>query len=278
MRPELLRLHADREVRHWWFVARRRIVSALVDELLPAGHDRLVIDIGCGTGANVAALSRSRTCIGIDVSSEGIALARERYPECEFRVGYAPADLGELTGRADLFLLMDVLEHVKDDVALFTSIMAAAKPGALALVTVPADPGLWSPHDVTHMHYRRYTVERLRELWRDEALEPVLLTGLNRRLLPVVRAVRALQRRRGRAVGPGGTDLAMPPAPLNRVLARIFAGEGRQVLARLRRRPIDPHPSGVSLLAIVRRTDALLYPRERDAALAAQDLHDPERA
>lgn len=278
MRPELLRLHADREVHHWWFVARRRIVHALVDVLVPPGRDRLIIDVGCGTGATVAELARDRACVGIDVSPEGIALARERYPECEFRVGHAPADLGDLTGRADLFLLMDVLEHVRDDVALFTSIMAEAKPGALALITVPADPGLWSPHDVTHMHYRRYTVERLQALWRDDALEPVLLTGLNRRLLPVIRAVRALERRRGHAVGPGGTDLAMLPSPLNRMLVAIFAGEGRGVLARLRESPLDPEPTGVSLLAVVRRNDRPLYARRRDAALAVQDLGDPERS
>ncbi|HUF65751.1 MAG TPA: class I SAM-dependent methyltransferase, partial [Gemmatimonadaceae bacterium] len=256
---------------------RRRIVAALIDELLPSGRDRLIIDVGCGTGANVAALGKRRTCVGIDVSPEGIALAREQYAGCEFRVGYAPDDISDLVGSADLFLLMDVLEHVRDDIALFTSIMAAAKPGALALITVPADPALWSQHDVTHMHYRRYTPARLSELWRDDALEPLLMTGLNFRLLPVVRTVRSIERKRGRAIGPGDTDLAMPPGPINGVLTSIFAGEKSTLVSRLRENRIDPAPSGVSMLAIVRRSESLVNVRTRDHALAAQDLNDPEQ-
>jgi SAM-dependent methyltransferase len=276
MRADLFKLHADREVRHWWFLGRRRVILAMVDELLPPGRERLVVDVGCGTGANVAALAETRQCVGIDVSSDGIALARQRYPHCEFHVGHAPQDLGELAGRADLFLLMDVLEHVRDDIALLTGIMAAAKPGAFVLITVPADPALWSPHDVTHMHYRRYTYERLQELWDDAGIERVFVGGLNHRLLPLIRLVRALERRRGHALGPGDTDLSMPPAPINRLLSAVFAGEADGLVADLRRRRVDPAPTGVSLLAVLRRGEGPVAVRSRTAALAAQDLNDPE--
>jgi SAM-dependent methyltransferase len=277
MGPELFKLHADREVRHWWFVGRRKILRALVHELIPPGEGRLIVDVGCGTGANVAALAGEYECVGIDVSPEGIALAREHYPNNRFIVGYAPEDLGDLTGRADLFLMMDVLEHVRDDVGLFTRVMAAAKPGAHVIVTVPADPKLWSAHDVTHMHYRRYVYDRLRVLWEGDPVTPLLVTGLNRRLLPVVRLVRALENRRGRTVGPGRTDLSMPPAPLNGALSRVLAGETGTTLERLRRRVIERHPSGVSFLVVARREHGVMTGRERAPELAASDLHDPER-
>lgn len=276
MKPELFQLHADREVRHWWFIGRRRVMMDVVDALLPAGRDRLVIDVGCGTGANVAALAARRTCVGIDVSPDGIALARRRYPHCEFRVGFAPEDLGELAARADLFLLMDVLEHVRDDVALLTAIMAAAKPGALVFITVPADPSLWSPHDLTHMHYRRYTYERLAELWRDDGIEPLVVSGLNRRLRPVVRLLRGLEQKRGHAHGPGQTDLSMPPAPVNRLLATLLAGESKGILRRLRAGRVDAPPPAVSLLAVLRRGAAPLVRRALTPALAGLDLNDPE--
>lgn len=276
MKPELFELHADREVRHWWFLGRRHVMRAIVDALVPAGRDRLIIDVGCGTGANVAALAETRHCVGIDVSGEGIALARERYPQCEFRVGFAPADLGDLAGRADLFLLMDVLEHVRDDIELLSGIMVAAKPGAYVLITVPADPALWSPHDVTHMHYRRYTFERLRALWDDEAIEPVFVGGLNRRLLPFVKLVRTVERWHGGALGPGNTDLSMPPALLNRLLANVLAGEADALVEGVRAGRIDAHPRGSSLIAVLRRGEAMPRRRSRPPAIAAQDLHDPE--
>lgn len=276
MRADLFRLHADREVRHWWFLGRRRIMLDVLDALVPRGMDRLVIDVGCGTGANVAAIAAARRCVGIDVSQDSIALAREHYPHCEFRVGYAPADLGDLVAEADMFLLMDVLEHVRDDVALLTSVLAAAKPGAMVFITVPAGPALWSPHDVTHMHYRRYTYERLSELWRDAAIEPLVVAGLNRRLLPIIRRVRSLQQRHGHAHGPDETDLSMPPALVNRLLTAVLAGEGAGILRRLEARRTDAPPAGVSLLAVLRRGAGPLTPRALEPALAAQDLNDPE--
>src|SRR5690606_11962729 len=45
-------LHAQIERRHWWFVARRRIIRSLIEAAIPPDQDRLVIDVGCGTGGN----------------------------------------------------------------------------------------------------------------------------------------------------------------------------------------------------------------------------------
>lgn len=278
MRADTLRLHADYERRHWWFVARRAIIRDLVHRILPPSPDRLIIDVGCGTGANVDAFAREYECIGIDTSDEGIRLARHNYPGRRFIAGFAPADLGEDAARADLFLLMDVLEHVRDDLELFSSLMAVAKPGALALITVPADPRLWSPHDEVHMHYRRYTPERLACLWQDAPLTPLLVSHFNTRLYPVVRAARSVSRVLRRSSGQGGTDLNLPPAPLNDLLRRLMAGEGAGLVRRLDAGSLAAHGRGVSLLAIVRREEGELEPRACTAELAAMDLHDPEQA
>ena len=99
-----------------------------------------MIDVGCGTGANLAALADRFNCVGIDTSAEAVELAQQRFPQAEFRVGYAPDDLGDLMPRANLVMLMDVLEHVEDDVGLLSSLIDAAEPGCHFLVTVPADP------------------------------------------------------------------------------------------------------------------------------------------
>lgn len=276
MKPELFELHARAEMDHWWFVGRRRILGAVIDALLPDGPDQLIVDIGCGTGANVAAFGRTRECVGIDVSGAAIELARRRFPDHRFLVGFAPQDLGDLVERADLFLLTDVLEHVRADVELFTEVMAAAKPGALCIVTVPADPSLWSRHDVTHMHYRRYTVERLSELWRDRPIRPRVVTSINRRLLPVVRSVRTFERMLGRTLGPGGTDLSLPPAPLNRMLADVLGGEASRVVGALRAGTLEPDPRGVTLLTVLEREGVPMTARPQPVGLAAQDLNDPE--
>jgi len=74
-----------------------------------------VLEVGCGTGANIAALAEEYHCVGIDTSQQAIDLARRHSPGVEFLRGTAPDDLGEYAVQARLFLLMDVLEHVADD-------------------------------------------------------------------------------------------------------------------------------------------------------------------
>jgi SAM-dependent methyltransferase len=275
MGPELFRLHADLESTHWWFTARRAIICSLVDRLLAGARHALVVDVGCGTGANIAALADRYRCIGIDTSEEGVRLAQERFPTCRFVPGFAPADLGRAAGEADVFMLMDVLEHVQDDFHLLSSLIAASRPGAHFVITVPADPALWSGHDVAFGHYRRYLPPRLAQTWSGLPVSLRLLSPLNYRLYPVIRAVRTASRALGRTAGRDSTDFSIPGHLTNRMLERIFAGEHKAILARMdRSTPEGFARRGVSLLAVLRREEGDAEARQRPAGVEP-DLHDP---
>ncbi len=263
MRPDLFALTADLEERHWWFTARRRIVKALIERILPPARSSLVIDVGCGTGANIAALADDYACLGIDPSEVAIELARDRFPSVEFRVGSAPADLGESAQQADLFLLLDVLEHVEDDFAQFSAIAAAARPGAHILVTVPADPSLWSAHDVSHGHYRRYEPDRLEMIWHDLPFRVRLMSHFNARFYPMIRAVRLAGRMLGTSSGARETDLFQPPAPVNGLLETVFAGERRRLVELLEGRRDRGYRRGVSLIALLERERGRFEARPR---------------
>ena len=275
MQSAQFELHAQIEQRHWWFVARRQILRAIVGQILPPSAVTTVIDVGCGTGANLAALAAEYHCVGIDTSAEAIALARQRFPRTQFIVGRAPDDLGPLIGKARLVMMMDVLEHVPDDFALFSAVTAAVRPGAFLLVTVPADQRLWTAHDETFGHYRRYEPPRLAQLWDDLPLEPLLVSHFNRRLYPLVRAVRTMNRLRGRdkVAGLAGTDFRIPPRPLNRWLERFFAGEA-EVLCRALRGEGPGYRKGVSLLALLQRRAGPSEVRGKPAGIAS-DYFDP---
>lgn len=76
-----------------------------------------VVDVGCGSGRAVWELTvLGGKAIGVDLDPEMIAVARRRWPACEFHVGDAtvlPLDDGSVTGyRADKVL------HVLDDPAV----------------------------------------------------------------------------------------------------------------------------------------------------------------
>lgn len=274
-------LHAQIEQSHWWFVARRAIMRGLIGEVLPPDPKTLIVDVGCGAGANLAALADDYRCLGIDASVEAVDLARRRFPQVRFITGLAPDDLEEAASQARLFLLMDVLEHVADDFELLSRLLAAASPGAYFLITVPADWALWSPHDEAFGHYRRYTMQRFSETWAGLPVETCLLSYFNSRLYPLVRWIRERNRRRGAAAGAAGTDFEIPRWPLNGLLQRCFAGEERALRRQLRRHEhgddVPAYQRGVSLIALLRRREGPLFPRRKPAHLAADDF-DPHPA
>lgn len=268
MQTAQFQLHADIELRHWWFVGRRQIMSRLVMELLPPSKETLIIDVGCGTGANIAALADYYSCLGIDTSQQAIELARQSFPKVQFLTGLAPDDLGDSAQQASMFLMMDVLEHVSDDFQMFSKLLSAAKPGTYFLLTVPADEALWSEHDESFGHYRRYDLERLKMVWEGLPVTTLLLSYFNNRLLPIIRTIRALNRRRGHSAGRAGTDFWLPNRLSNFILQRIFAGESKRLLQSLKGNQPRKYKSGASLLAILRREEGMISIRTKPLNLS----------
>ena len=269
MKTDQFQVHIDVEDEHWWFRGRRAILLALVSTLLPPSKQHLVVDVGCGTGANAAALAQLYRCIGIDISDEAIEAAKRRFGDVEFICGSAPDDLGQEAGRAAMFVLNDVIEHIEDEYQFVSDLLAAARPGALILITVPADPDLWTEHDVSFGHYRRYLPATLREVWEGQPVSELLLAPFNTRLYPLIKAIRALNRRLGRTSGAAGTDFAMPLPPINALLTRVFAGESRRLLVAIRSPVSRPARHGVSLVAVLRREAGMVAKRGGAAAMPA---------
>ena len=252
MDAEVFRVHAEVERRHWWFAARRDILRAVLESHVPADGSHTVTDIGCGVGANATAFHPDYRWIGFDPSADAIAFARSAHPDVTFHVGGA-AEAADTLRTSDAALLTDVIEHVPDDAGLLRAVVTPMREGAYILVTVPAGMELWSPHDVALGHYRRYDVPSLVASWAGLPVEPVFVSHFNSRLYLPVRAVRILTSRLRRSAGGSGTDLAVPPAPLNALLEKVFVGEAaRMAVAARRGKPA--YKRGVSILALLRRT------------------------
>lgn len=145
-------------------------------------------------------------------------------------------------GGFDLIALLDVLEHVEDDVAALSGITRILHPSGYVMITVPAYDFLWSAHDEAHHHYRRYTLSRLAKTIDAAGLKIVNLSYFNTLLSPAMVAVRWVSRLR--KVG-YGSDLSLPSAPVNALLAWLFA-LGRYPLS------LVPLPFDVSLFALAR--------------------------
>lgn len=230
---------AEQDQVHWWYVARRRILSDLIEREIRLPSDARLLEIGCGTGHNLDMLGRFGRLDAIELDPSARALASQR-------LGHAVADaaLPELPGVADrtyhLIALLDVLEHVDGDEAALRSIADKLAPGGKILVTVPAYQWMWSAHDEAHHHKRRYSKRGLRAVAEKVGLKADRIGYFNSLLFPLAAAVRIA----GKAIGKKESDDKVPPAPLNRLFQSVFGLE-RHLVGRI------PLPAGVSLFAIL---------------------------
>lgn len=226
---------------HWWFVARRRILKRLIERIVCPPKKARILEIGCGTGHNLAMLKSFGRLEASELDRCARAVAAKRLPRRVKEAKLPDLSMFERNGY-DLIALLDVLEHVSDDLGSLRAIHRRLKPGGALLMTVPANPWMWSAHDAAHHHFRRYTKKRLQELFLRSGLEIELLSYFNTLLFPLVAAARIV----GKITRKGSADDKLPGAAVNATLKEIFGLEAG-LLGRA------PFPFGVSLVAIVRR-------------------------
>ncbi len=234
---------AELDAEHWWFVARRQILETLIRREIRPPRDARILEIGCGTGHNLAMLGQFGQVEATELNAAARKIATERLGR-RVRSAALP-DLSMFDAETfDLVALLDVLEHVADDEAALNAIRTLIKPGGKLLVTVPANPWMWTAHDAAHHHHRRYRKRALKAVALRAGFAIDLLSPFNSLLFPPIAAVRLL----GKVTGRESADDAQPPKGANAVLRTIFGLE-RGLIGRV------PMPFGVSLVAILRRAD-----------------------
>lgn len=229
---------AELDDRHWWYRARRRILAELVRrEASPPAKAR-ILEIGCGSGHNLAMLADFGRVDGLELDDEMRALSEKRLGR---KIMRSPLpELGEVKDASyDLIGAFDVIEHIDDDVAAVAAIAGKLKPGGKFIMTVPAHPWMWTAHDVANHHKRRYSKRALRALIEGSPMRLDKVGYFNSLLFPVAVAERAVSKLRGKDDG----NVALPPAPLNSALEAVFGAE-RYLVGRL------PLPPGLSLFAV----------------------------
>jgi len=231
-------LMAELEDSHWWYCARRLIVSDVIKRWVPPESD--LIDYGAGTGGTAYSLKElGYNVVAADISEAALEACRLR--------GLVNVNLRKETlkgSSADCVFAGDVLEHVEDDVALLFSLRQALRPGGLLVVTVPAYKFLWSGEDYVSEHVRRYTRKSLLQRLNLAGFRAVWCSYFNTLLFPVIASVRITKR----LLFPRQmyeSDVVPLPAWQNELLSRLFASE-RHLLRWIR------FPVGASVLAVAR--------------------------
>lgn len=248
MEPHEYQTLFDCETSYWWYKGLRAI---LLDTLASLGMDTrsVVLDAGCGTGQNLAAVRDDVTphVFGFDLASEAAVFWPERRLD-----GVCRASVNEIPFQSNTFdavICVDVLEcdAVREDIA-YGELWRATKPGGYVVLVVPAYDWLMSrEHHLAVRASRRYTGRRLKALLTSRPVELIRITHLFGALLPAVAFYRLVLCRIRAASGSVPRSELQPIWPVvNQALFNIVN------LERLLLKGLDL-PFGSSILAVVRK-------------------------
>lgn len=244
---------------HWWFVGRRailesflrdivkssKLISATADANRPAeaGTQNLrILDVGCGTGANLEMLSQFGSAEGVDVSDEALEFCRRKGLAVQKglaeKLPYADATF-------DITTALDVVEHLDDDIAGLKEMHRVTKTGGYSLIFVPAFMWLWGVQDDISHHRIRYTRKQIVERLEKAGYTVERATYANFTFFAPILGGRTLMKLTG--IKPDSENNINVSA-LNGLFGKIFSAE-RHILKNL------DFPFGVSIVIVARKSE-----------------------
>jgi SAM-dependent methyltransferase len=225
---------------HWWFRGKQLLVASLLARsgLGPAAR---LLDVGCGTGGLLQQLRLCGQVVGVDSAQLALAYCRARGLSVARTTASSLPFAG---GTFDGCVMLDVLEHLDDELPVLHEVRRILRPGGVVVASVPAFGALWSQHDETFQHRRRYLRAALVAVVSRAGLRVEWSSYTNFGIFAPALAWRTLRRWTG--VAPTvRTDFFRLPAPVNGLLVGLYRCEA----AFLRRGRL---PFGVSVACVAR--------------------------
>jgi SAM-dependent methyltransferase len=221
-------LHAMED--SWWYRGRSAVVRSVLAREVPSSSK--VLDFGAGFGGMYNELAVRGDVFGFEPDPVAQKIARGK----DYRMMY-DSEHAALRNSYDLIGLFDVLEHIEDDNAFLTRAKKALRENGKLAITVPANPYLWSVHDVSHHRFRRYTKKSLQKVLQNNGYTIEYISYWN--------AVLFLPALLTRLLGSSGEGAFALPKTVDGVLYSIVRLEAALMKA-------IPMPFGVSLVALAR--------------------------
>ena len=210
------------EQSHWWHIGRRKILSTFVADICRQVTDRRprILDVGCGTGANLLMLSKYGDAEGVDISEDALSFCRERGLE-KVKLG-AGEELPYDDGTFDLVTAFDVVEHMDDDLAGLSEMRRVLRPGGRVLIFVPTFMFLWGLQDDVSHHRRRYRLSELERVLEQAGFEIERSSYANITFFLPILLIRKLMRLTGLKAS---SENNINVSALNGLLGKLFGAE-----------------------------------------------------
>jgi SAM-dependent methyltransferase len=173
--------------RHPWELARVNTLAKILEMIEDPESISRVLDVGCGDGFianNVLKELPVERIDGIDINLRDSEIKKlsSLYNDINFHNTFETIK----TKKYNLILLLDVLEHIEDDISFLVEIIEKyVDLGGYCLVTVPAFNCMFSSHDLFLRHYRRYNLKELMGLINNVHLKSICCGYLFFSLIPI---------------------------------------------------------------------------------------------
>ena len=225
---------------HWWFTARRQIISDFIAQSSSAPCK--ILEVGCGTGGNLSMLSQFGELKAFEMNPDALAMANQKGVKgATLTLGRCPDQMPYQGEKFDLICMFDVLEHIKNDSLALIELKKYLSPGGKMFIAVPAYQWLFGPHDQFRQHERRYSMASLKKVIEQSGLHIQRMSYFNTLLFPLALVSRLLDR----LIHTKEQNKVSNPNPLiNQILRNTFAAE-RHLLR------IGNLPMGLSLICVL---------------------------
>lgn len=166
-----------KEADYWWHVNKRQLVLKFLGSQ-DISKSR-ILEVGCGGGLLSSLLIQAgANVVATDIFINAIRLAKVKgvTESLTFDAGQAwPFKKHSF----QVVIMLDVIEHIKDDIACLYEARQVLSRGGMAVLTVPAHQFLFSSWDKILGHYRRYSKSRLCRAFRDVGFQPMVISYHN---------------------------------------------------------------------------------------------------
>lgn len=235
---------AEYEQSYWWHLGRLEIIQTYMKCASRNRSNSVILNVGCGTGGTIDMLEKFGKVDNVDTSDDAIDFAK--------KLGYGNItkvdgiDLPFEDKTYDVVGAFDVLEHIEDDRSALSEWKRVLKDDGAIAITVPAYQWLWSGHDVSSHHQRRYTMKSLISVAAKAGLRPERKSYAISFSLPLVAGFRLASK-----VLDGKEDSRSSYVPVPRAINNLFTA---LLKAEAKMHNTVSLPAGTSVITILRKS------------------------
>jgi len=180
---------------NFWYKARRNLLKILLNK--HKVKNASIVEVGCGAGSQLLSLKEfSNSLDGCDICKNSIALATNLNVANLF---VCDIESNVLSKKYDVICSFDVLEHINNDTVAIKNIYKSLSPQGLFFFSVPACKLIFSGHDKSSGHFRRYSKKEIKNKLEEQGFEILELYYWNSILFPLLSLKRLISKNKNKS-------------------------------------------------------------------------------